>query len=76
MKNVFTQSECETIVTNIRYLMGLKGWGTGELAKQTNLAVSNLSLFLNNKKYVRLCTLKKIVDALDTTIPKLLKLKR
>ena len=72
MKNVFTIKECRTIVSNVRYHMGLKGWGVGDLAKHSGLGTTALSLFLNNKRYVKLCTLTKIAETLDTTIPKLL----
>lgn len=73
MNNLFTIKECEKIVKNLNYLIGVKKWSIAELSKNTNVGTTTLSQFLNGKKVVKVCTLQKICEALDVEMSDLLK---
>ena len=76
MVNTFTKQECELIVSNVKYLAGLKGWNTITLSKKAGISYTTINQFVNNKHYLKICNLQRIAKALKTTIPNLLKIER
>ena len=73
MSDLFSQKEYKNIAINIGVFRAEKGWTLRDLSNACGISTTSLSYIENGVKKARISTLKKIADALETTIANLKK---